>query len=301
MPITLKDLLTLDCNYRQLVEIVHHQNRQPLKVIRHTMNAPGWEGFDDLLRFDKHLLKLFTAAQVRPTFQPNELLIVCVANPGKSALLRGVFMCEQQLNRDEFATQYGEGNPYWKFLRNNNIPDQTPGFFYHLKESHIVSELYDRLVIEWNNPQQWIQRDVEKKILEIRPAGFVSLFPGWERVLLTHQELKEIIKNEEGNRSWYDFLSNHLGVYTILDTQSKQLYIGSATGSGGIWQRWAAYANDGHGGNEGLIELLDGDSSRANDFRYSINHVFARGTLEATVRTYEGLVKKKLMSSLNRN
>lgn len=227
-------------------------------------------------------------------------MIVCVANDGQSALLRGVFRCQQRLTRDQFARQYGMTNPYWDFLKDNNIENTGAGVFYQLEESDILADLRDRLVIQWAG-RGWIQNNIERNILEIKPSGFVSLFPGWDRVLLTYQELKEIIANKEGNRSWYEFLSTHLGVYIILDTQTRQHYVGSATGRGGIWERWEAYAKNGHGENNGLIELLGGKLDRADSFKFSIIHVFTRGTTELTVKEYESLVKRKLMSSLNRN
>jgi hypothetical protein len=64
------------------------------------------------------------------------------------------------------------------------------------------------------------------------------------------------------------------GVYLISDTRSHQLYVGSATGAGGIWQRWSQYASNGHGGNRELVNLLSAEGSQyAQHFRYSILEV----------------------------
>lgn len=47
--------------------------------------------------------------------------------------------------------------------------------------------------------------------------------------------------------------------------------MGSATGQGGIWQRWCAYADNGHGGNVELARLLREEGpDRQQHFRYSV-------------------------------
>lgn len=71
--------------------------------------------------------------------------------------------------------------------------------------------------------------------------------------------------------SWKSALSSVGGVYLIVDTLAGKAYVGSASGVGGIWQRWRAYAETGHGGNAELRDLLDrlGGDYRIN-FQYSV-------------------------------
>jgi hypothetical protein len=58
---------------------------------------------------------------------------------------------------------------------------------------------------------------------------------------------------------------------TNSEFRSGQLYVGSATGEGGIWQRWCQYAATGHGGNVELKELMQHEGGQgANGLRYSI-------------------------------
>jgi hypothetical protein len=45
-------------------------------------------------------------------------------------------------------------------------------------------------------------------------------------------------------------------VYIICDTKTGKIYVGSAYGGIGLWQRWTAYAETGHGGNKELRQLL---------------------------------------------
>lgn len=79
-------------------------------------------------------------------------------------------------------------------------------------------------------------------------------FPGYNSVRLSYRMLKTIFR--ERNPSWRSALSNVSGVYLISDTSNGKIYIGSAYGGEGIWNRWNVYAKYGHGGNRELRELL---------------------------------------------
>ncbi len=74
--------------------------------------------------------------------------------------------------------------------------------------------------------------------------------------------------------SWRSALSNVKGVYLIADKLTGKQYVGSAYGDECIWQRWSAYAKDGHGGNRELQNLLSerGEKYKYN-FKYSILEV----------------------------
>lgn len=112
-------------------------------------------------------------------------------------------------------------------------------------------------------------------------------FPGYNSIRLSFRLLKTVI--QENNPSWRAALSSVAGVYLVTDTTSGQLYVGSAYGGKGIWQRWAVYTKNGHGGNAELRELLQlKGSDHAAAFQFSIlevcdlnasdDHVIARET-----------------------
>lgn len=92
----------------------------------------------------------------------------------------------------------------------------------------------------------------------------IGEFPGFKGVDLSKNHLDVVVKNQI--ESWRTALSNVAGVYLISDKTSGKLYVGSACGEGGIWQRWSQYAISGHGGNVELIDLLEkeGGLRRAN-------------------------------------
>jgi hypothetical protein len=283
-------------------------------LVRHTMKHRSdgdWSNFDRILKFDNDMLLVFTAKQSKDVFSKYKLIITFVATEGFGSLLRGAFINEgrhyKPISKEEYIKKHGTKYKKWQsYMTLNNIPE-TANVFYDLKACDILQELNNRLIIDWGSAaQSWVQKKLDKEILEILPKGYVADFPGWDRVLISHQELVEITRNPTGNRGWYKFLSEHDGVYVILDTKTNQKYIGSAYSArvdgGGIWGRWASYANTGHNGNKALRELDDLDPTNRDNFMYSIHYVVPRSPISRNdVLFHEQLLKKKIGGELNRN
>ncbi len=109
-------------------------------------------------------------------------------------------------------------------------------------------------------------------VAEIRAERLQVIdFPGYTKTMLSKQHLDIIVKQQ--NASWKSALSSVKGIYVIADKTNGKLYIGSATGEGGIWGRWCEYAKTGHGWNKELRKLL-----RKNGVRHADNFQF--GVLE---------------------
>jgi hypothetical protein len=107
-------------------------------------------------------------------------------------------------------------------------------------------------------------------ILDKRVA--LTDFLGFDCVNIDYKTLKYIVS--DNILSWKSALSNVKGIYLIIDTHTGKQYVGSAYGDECIWQRWANYAKDGHGGNIELKNLLklNGEDYKYN-FKYSILEV----------------------------
>ena len=108
------------------------------------------------------------------------------------------------------------------------------------------------------------------EIAEIRSARLsIGEFPGYNNVIIPHRKLRIVVSQQEP--SWKSALSNVKGVYLISDVTNGKAYVGSATGEGGIWQRWEGYANTGHGGNKELRKLIAANGiAYADNFQYSV-------------------------------
>jgi len=97
-------------------------------------------------------------------------------------------------------------------------------------------------------------------------------FPGYGAVCEPMARLRIIVS--QNLESWRGALSNMKGVYLITDRSNGKLYVGSATGSDGLWQRWGAYAATGHGGNRDLRRVLDErGAAHADSFHFSVLEV----------------------------
>ncbi|MDA2927950.1 GIY-YIG nuclease family protein, partial [Acidobacteria bacterium AH-259-G07] len=117
---------------------------------------------------------------------------------------------------------------------------------------------------------KYLDQLVITSILEQRMT--IGNFPGFNSVLLSFHMLKTLIG--ESNTSWITALSNVAGVYLVTDTTSGKLYVGSAYGGKGIWQRWIAYTKNGHGGNKEIRNLLrKKGANHASLFQFSLLEV----------------------------
>ena len=133
-------------------------------------------------------------------------------------------------------------------------------------------------------------------ISEIREKKLtMQEFPGYDSVCISHSQLKIII--EQNIPSWQGALANIKGVYLIADRKTGKHYVGSATGGDGIWQRWSAYAANGHGGNKELVDLLASmQPDYASNFQYSILEIADFHTSDDTILSRESYWKSILLS-----
>jgi hypothetical protein len=115
--------------------------------------------------------------------------------------------------------------------------------------------------------ERWTEQLRVHEILAERLS--VGEFPGYSEVRLPKATLDLIVR--QGLSSWRGALSAVKGVYVITDSNTGKLYVGSAAGDGGIWARWSAYANTGHGGNKEVVALLRAKGKEyAKNFQFSI-------------------------------
>ncbi len=142
------------------------------------------------------------------------------------------------------------------------------------------------------------------EVLEIKPQRMtIEPFPGHNRLVVSHDRLCTIVNQQD--ESWKSALANVKGVYVITDSSTGQLYVGSASGNNGIWQRWVTYAETGHGGNKELKILLKKKGEKhAQNFQYSILEIADFHATDGEIIEREQHWKRALLSrdrGLNRN
>lgn len=148
-------------------------------------------------------------------------------------------------------------------------------WYYYLEEDQRMSELNGRLVVSYTRTSRQCYLLAENLIdlitlAEIYPKKLsIGRFPGFKNISLTKEQLDILVRNSVD--SWKTALSSVAGVYLITDRHTGKLYVGSATGEGGIWQRWESYSVSGHGGNVELKKMIsrEGDA-RTSHFSYSV-------------------------------
>lgn len=99
----------------------------------------------------------------------------------------------------------------------------------------------------------------EAMVKEVLPALYNGeTFQGYDHVHLPFAKLDQIFRREIMS-SYHDALESVTGVYCLTDTRTGKLYIGSATGEGGVASRWGNYLDSKHGGNKKLRDLYESE------------------------------------------
>ncbi len=186
-----------------------------------------------------------------------------------------------------FAQYYPYGSNYYMFGGLYKIEKILPEVYdqigYKLTLQEEFNEYIKRLIIKldrpvgrdiYNKPFENVQRDFNPEIYELTPSARLCDFNGYNNVLLLHKDLQIIAKY--GAPQWENALKNVKGIYAITDISNGKIYIGSATGENGIWQRWCSYAKGLTGDNKDFINIVkeNGEDYIRSNFTYSILEIF---------------------------
>ena len=175
--------------------------------------------------------------------------------------------------------------------------DGTSAVF-DLKKCDLLADYENRLVIDWGkSTRMWHQKGTtEKEIVSLR-ADIRKVFPGYEQVILSYDELKEIVDNPTVFDDWTTALSSIYAIYLIVDTKTGKQYIGSAYETAkGLLGRWSNYVTTKHGGNKLMKDLLCDHPERYKYFQFSILQILPKTLSPQEVIDLEALYKRKLMS-----
>ena len=256
---------------------------RPTKFVRH--RDPKRCDVDDLMR--RGWLDFYQATQKDPVFDGCERIVSFIGAGKTKARLIGVYRVLKR--RDSRGIKPPKGFPAELGIGR---------YYYDLKRDVGYEGLQNRVVIEWGKgTRRWVQWLSNKEVIEVLPSGQTRApFRDYLDFTLTHAELKELYENEDANSEWRARLSSVAGVYLILAAKTGKQYVGSASGTKGIWGRWAEYARNGHGGNQLLKALIAKDSAYPAAFSYSILQVLPNTFVRKEVLKCEQCYKRKLGS-----
>lgn len=251
-----------------------------VKLVRHKDTRTEYRD----IQKDRDALLEYQKQQAKEIFRDVDYIISFIGLEGSKAVFFGVF-------------------------RVGSVSRKNNEYYYDLQEETVFEDYKERMVIDWGKAaiswHQWYHKQ-EKEIAEILPAGYMGTFPGLTDFVLTFEELQRLVTHPEANRDWKSHLSSVNGVYLILDTSTKdgRLYVGSAYGNEGIWQRWTEYAKNSHGNNKEMVALHSLDKDHAKNFRFSILQALPSNITSKEITAIENLYKEKLGSrayGLNKN
>ena len=123
------------------------------------------------------------------------------------------------------------------------------------------------------NMNKYLDTAVVKEILPCLYSG--EHFEGYDKVHLKFKRLSDIL-NGKIMPDYRTALEKITGIYCLTDTNTGKLYIGSASGEGGVAQRWGNYLESKHGGNVKLRELYNRKGSEYFEkyFRFTLIEYF---------------------------
>lgn len=166
---------------------------------------------------------------------------------------------------------------------------------YDLQLDQRLSDLQGKLFIAWGSgTRAWVQRaeNQNKTVVELRPRFKEPEFPGFLNFIKPLSEIESL------PATWIAVLKEAAGVYLLTCPKTKELYVGSASGSEGFWSRWCQYISNNHGGNLAL------KSREYSDYQVSILEVAGTAATTKDVLAMEMRWKWKLQSremGLNKN
>ena len=257
------------------------------RLVRH-----GKKEIDPLATFqnDYELFKFYQSFQLVGKFGDSKYLAVFSPYHGTQALFLGTWRVDGEMPalKAPAAARSMIDKFGWKLEKVS---------FYTLAKSDILSDLSERLVIDWGGSTvSWVQRKSNKPVVAILPPANIQEFKSYEQTMLDRTQLEKMVGNPTSNATWYNALRAVNGVYCITDTKNGKLYIGSAYGKNGIWGRWVDYVSTGHGGNKKLIQLVKNDPGAVNGFQYSILEILPGSSTADDAIEKECLWKLKLGS-----
>ena len=76
-----------ELSLEQLIKLeLPNYKEHKFRISRHVMSGRGWEGFDELIRFDDELLTVFAGNMNTDRYKDADIVLTCVALPKSKAL-----------------------------------------------------------------------------------------------------------------------------------------------------------------------------------------------------------------------
>lgn len=205
----------------------------------------------DTFRNKRDQLFEYTSWQIKGKFKDAKYLAVFGPARGTTALFLGLCRVRGCVENKNLTQEHRDS------LLRYGLPKEWLDFScrYDLELVSEMSDLSERLVIDWGkSTQQWVQKK-DKNIVQIKPVNSIGEFVSYDSLRLSYAEVQCLAQDSDSNASWVNALSGVNGIYLVRYKVDGRLYVGSAYGKGGILGRWSSYSHTGHAGNKRLKNL----------------------------------------------
>jgi hypothetical protein len=256
---------------------------QDVKLIRHALSHDGFKEC-----YNKAMIKEYTQQQDQGFSDGFKYWIVFISDKGTHCKF---YNCYKVIgSKPDTINNMPENFPHPEWFKGERE-------FYDLEEVEILSDLKDRLIIDWGKgTRKWAQKGTNDKAIIAIQANPKMVFNGFEKLVLTHDELKEILNDTITYSEWHTALSSIYAIYLIVDRKNGKQYVGSAYGKDGLLGRWSIYAATGHGNNKLMKEAVCTYPDRYTEFQFSILQILPKNLTDDEIINIESLYKKKLLT-----
>lgn len=272
------------------------------------------------------MIKLtFNDLLIKNDISPGDVLYIrhAFTNKGFSECFRLGYIydytCHQKTdfpnNKKYWAVFIGEKDStarFYRFYKVKGVKKSSPSFFssdfphpewlndglfFDLEECDIFNYYHEKITVKWKGPiKYYVFADKsDKEIITVNESIPIS-FPGYERLIVSFDELKSIIYEEFTYNQYHTALTNINAIYLIVDTENGKQYVGSSYGKGGLLSRWKCYVDTKHGNNKLMKELICNIPDRFHLFQFSILKILPLSITPDEAISYEKIYKDKLLS-----
>lgn len=253
-----------------------------VKLIRYSLSGPG-------PATAAGLNQLFEYTQLqKPKFFVNiDYVLLFVTAKGNSAKFIGCYSTTG-LEIPVKASLFPKSFPS-ELLRNpNNV-------FHPLERTEIFSDLENRLFIDWGTSEEvWYQTgQIEKPVLFIQNTG-KYVYQGSQSVVLTYDELHEILEDPLLYSTWHTALNAMNAIYLITDLQEGVHFIGSSYTPNNLLSTWTNFIDTRDGGFDTLKAHLLKSPQSYRSFQFSILQVLPPLIDEQDIKEIKNLYRRKL-------
>ena len=268
-------------------DVLRKVDLDPKKVmlIRHALSDEGFKACAD-----NGMIREYTSHQKTNFAKGYEYWCVFVSGKGTLAKLNAVYK----------VGRYSPDTP-------DTIPKGMPKIeadhfqgkdaVFQLEQVDLLNEYENKLVIDWGGAtRSWYQKGtMEKPIVSIQQDE-KKIFSGYENLVLTYDQLKDIVENETVYSEWHMALKAVYAIYLIVDTETGRQYVGSAYNNDGLFGRWSRYVTTKHGNNKLMKKELCKHPERYHAFQFSILQILPKAITDEEVVKIETRWKEKLLS-----